>query len=211
MDAEEKPFSPACERNRDPILAVIRVWFADSRRVLEVGTGTGQHAVHFAAAMPHLIWQCSDRADYLPGIRQWLGEAALSNTPEPFELDVRGPRWPSITHDGVYSANTLHIMSWPEVEALFAGLAQALRAGGRLAIYGPFRRDGRHVSESNVAFDAKLRAESPHMGIRDLEAVDALAAAIDLQLVEVREMPANNLFVLWRRGTQHTLLPPALQ
>src|SRR5512139_2374874 len=121
----DKPYAPACDRNRDPILAVLREHFADRRQVLEVGSGTGQHAVHFAAAMPWLTWQCADMADNLPGIRLWLDEAKLPNTPPPVELDVGGA-WPPRRFDAVFSANTLHIMGWPEVEAFFAGIARVL-------------------------------------------------------------------------------------
>src|SRR5579863_6936537 len=133
----EKPYSAACERNRDPILAVLREQFAGRRHVLEIGSGTGQHAVHFAQAMPWLIWQTSDRAENLPGVQLWLAEAALPNTPGPIELDVAAGRWPPARYDAIFSANTLHIMSWAEVEALFAALPAIAGAGARLAIYGP--------------------------------------------------------------------------
>src|SRR3954452_19684801 len=125
MDAS-KPFSPACERNRDPILEVLRVHFAKARSVLEIGSGSGQHAVHFAAAMPWLQWQCTDRAEHLPGIRAWLDEAGLPNTPAPVELDVAHGSWPSTRFDAVFTANTLHIMGWEEVEALFVDLGERL-------------------------------------------------------------------------------------
>ncbi len=195
----EKPFSPSCERNREPILAVLRAFFADRHSVLEIGSGTGQHAVHFAAAMPGLNWQCSDRVERLPGIRQWLQEAQLDNTPVPLALDVSSSTWPPGSFDAAFSANTLHIMSWPEVEALFLGLDRVLVGNSRLAIYGPFRRAGAHTSESNERFDAQLRADSAAMGIRDLEAVDALAASIGFEGLEAVAMPANNLCLLWRR------------
>ena len=194
----EKPWSAACERNRDPILAVLREHFADRRRVLEVGSGTGQHAVHFATALPHLVWQTSDRPQWLAGIRLWLDEAALPNTPPPLELDVTR-RWPAGGFDAAFSSNTLHIMGWPEVEAFFAGLDGALDADALLAIYGPFNDGGKFTSESNAAFDAALRADDPKRGIRDLEAVDALARARGFALVEDRAMPANNRCVVWRR------------
>src|SRR6202008_3627590 len=150
----DKPHSPACERNRDPILDVLRTHFADRHRVLEVGSGTGQHAVHFAAAMPWLTWQCSDVAENLPGIRRWLDEAALPNTPAPIALDVRGT-WPGAEYDAVFSANTLHIMGWPEVELFFAGAARMLAAadGAALAVYGPFNYGGAYTSDSNRDFD----------------------------------------------------------
>jgi hypothetical protein len=201
--SSEKPGSPACERNREPILAVLRGHYADRRRVLEIGSGTGQHAVHFAAAMPWLEWQCSDRASSLPGIRLWLDAAGLPNTPPPLALDVRGP-WPAARHDAArfdaaFSANTLHIMGWPEVEALFAGLDAVLARDATVAIYGPFNYGGAFTSDSNRAFDASLKARDPRMGVRDFEAVDALARGIGLRLVDDVAMPANNRTVVWRR------------
>ena len=196
----DKPHSPASERNREPILAVLREHFADRQQVLEIGSGTGQHAVHFAAGLPHLTWQTSDRAENLDGIRAWLDEAGLPNTPAPLQLDVTQERWPAQQYDAVYSANTLHIMSWAEVERLFARLPEVLAANAKLAIYGPFNYGGRFTSDSNVAFDASLRAQVPHRGIRDFEAVDALARAIGLSLLEDRAMPANNRCLVWARG-----------
>ncbi|MBA8882863.1 DUF938 domain-containing protein [Dokdonella fugitiva] len=197
---DEKPYSAACERNREPILGVLREAFADRRHVLEIGSGTGQHAVHFAAALPALAWQCSDRADNLPGIRAWLAEAALANTPAPIELDVAGDAWPRGPFDAVFSANTLHIMGWSEVEALFASLPGVTTADAKLAIYGPFHVDGRPTSESNAAFDASLRARAPHMGLRDVAAVDALARDAGFASVADVAMPANNRLLLWRRA-----------
>ncbi len=193
-----KPYSPASERNREPILAVLREWLADRRRVLEIGSGTGQHAAHFAVAMSHLAWQCSDRAENLPGIRMWLDDAALSNTPSPLELDVMGI-WPSDRYDAIFSANTLHIMAWPEVERLFARLPDATTADACLAIYGPFNIDGRFTSESNASFDHDLKMRGAHMGIRDAAAVDALASNAGFDLVEDIAMPANNRLRLWKR------------
>ncbi|WP_029919130.1 DUF938 domain-containing protein [Nevskia soli] len=196
----DKPYSPASERNRDPILAVLREYFADRKRVLEIGSGTGQHAVHFAAALPQLVWQSSDRAENLPGIRAWLDEAGLPNTPAPLELDVNQPQWPAQRYDAVYSANTLHIMSWAEVERLFQRLPEIMRPDARLAVYGPFNYGGRFTSDSNAAFDASLKAAVPHRGIRDFEAVDALARGIGLNLLEDRQMPANNRCLVWARS-----------
>jgi len=195
----EKPRAPSCERNRAPILAVLREHFADRRRVLEVGSGTGEHAVHFAAALPQLSWQCSDRAEHLPGIRAWLDEAALPNTPPPIELDVAGA-WPPARYDAIFSANTLHIMAWQDVERLFARLPAATTNDAILAIYGPFNVDGRYSSESNAAFDRWLQARGAHMGIRDAAAVDALAAAAGFTLLEDRAMPANNRCRIWRHS-----------
>ena len=196
---DDKPFSPSCERNRDPILVVLRNHFAHRMQVLEVGSGTGQHAVHFAQAMPWLQWQCSDRAQYLPGIQRWLEEAALPNTPAPLLLDVATGPWPSARYDAVFSANTLHIMGWPEVEACFAGLDRVLADEATLVIYGPFNYDSDFSSDSNRDFDASLRARDPRMGIRDAEAVDALAHGIGMVLVDDVAMPANNRCLVWRR------------
>ena len=202
MTPRDKPHAPACDRNRDPILAVLRGRFADRRHVLEVGSGTGQHAAYFAAAMPWLDWQCSDVADNLAGIRLWLDEAALANTPPPLELDVaRGP-WPAAgTADAVFTANTLHIMGWPEVEALFAGVGTLLRdvAGGTLVVYGPFNYGGAYSSDSNREFDAWLAARDPRSAIRDFEAVEALAARAGLHLGADVAMPANNRCLVFSR------------
>jgi len=195
----EKPHAPSTEKNREPILSVLREVFADRRRVLEIGSGTGQHAIHFGAQLPHLNWQTSDRPDFLPGIRAWLAEAALPNVLPPCEFDVLG-QWPSGRYDAVYSANTLHIMSWPAVEALFAGVPAVLDPDGLLFIYGPFMVDGRHTSESNAAFDRSLKEKAPHQGVRDVAAVDALARQAGLELLEQREMPSNNRCLIWRMG-----------
>ncbi len=198
----ERPYAPACDRNRDPILAVLQRYFADRHDVLEVGSGTGQHAVYFAAAMPWLRWQCSDQADALPGIRMWLDEAGLDNTPAPVELNVSAAPWPRANggrFDAVFSANTLHIMGWPEVQAFFEGLAQVLAPGAVVVVYGPFNYDGQYSSDSNREFDGWLKARDPRSGIRDAAEVDALAAAIGLRLVEDVAMPANNRCLVWRR------------
>ena len=195
----DKPFAPACERNRDPILEVLRAHFSDRTRVLEVGSGTGQHAVHFAAALPFLVWQASDVAGNLPGIRAWLDEAKLANTPAPLVLDVAGGEWPATPFDAVFSANTLHIMSWPEVERLFAAICKEAPAEFVTAIYGPFNYGGRFTSDSNAAFDASLKERGAHMGIRDFEAVNKLAEAANLKLIADVAMPANNRTLVWRR------------
>ena len=196
----EKPHSPACERNREPILAVLREHFAARRQVLEIGSGTGQHAVFFAAAMPWLQWQASDRAEYLPGIRAWLDDARLPNTPAPLELDVLAA-WPALDVDAVFSANTLHIMGWDGVQALFEGVGKLLAdSGDTLIVYGPFNYGGAYTSDSNRQFDAWLKARDPRSGIRDFEAVDALAEAAGLRLLADIEMPANNRCLVWRAG-----------
>ena len=193
----EKPHAPSTEKNREPILAVLRDHFHDRREVLEIGSGTGQHAIFFAAAMPHLNWQTSDRPDNLPGIAAWLAEAALPNTPPPLVFDVFAA-WPKRCYDAIFSANTLHIMPWEAVERLFAGLPDLLSAGAKLAIYGPFNYGGRFTSDSNAAFDAGLRERAPHQGIRDFERVNELAAKAGLSLIEDRAMPSNNRCLVWQ-------------
>jgi SAM-dependent methyltransferase len=213
----DKPHSPSCERNQDPILDVLRTHFAGRRHVLEIGSGTGQHAAHFAAAMPSLVWQCSDAEAYLPGIRMWLDEARLPNTPAPFALQaVAGPAshfapqpvpvprdaaGARSGYDAVFSANTLHIMGWPEVQALFASLPTVLTDDATVAVYGPFNIGGEFTSDSNRQFDGWLKARDPRSGIRDFEAVEALAEGIGLRLVAHLAMPANNRMLVWRRGT----------
>ena len=191
-------YSPAAERNRQPILQVLNALLPSTGRALEVASGTGQHAVHFVAAMPWLAWQASDRAEHLPGIVQWLDEAALANTPPPLELDVAGD-WPAAGFDAVFSANSLHIMGWLEVEAFFAGVGRVLEPGGLLAVYGPFNYGGDYTSQSNREFDAWLKARDPRSGIRDAEAVDALAHDVGLVLLEDNDLPANNRCRVWRR------------
>ncbi|HUN77144.1 MAG TPA: DUF938 domain-containing protein [Steroidobacteraceae bacterium] len=198
MSFPSKPNAPACERNREPILGVLRRWFADRRSVLEIGSGTGQHAVAFATELPHLEWQTSDVSENLAGIRMWLDEAHLPNTPPPIELDVSG-RWPKAAYDAAFSANTLHIMSWDEVRKLFAGLSRALTPDATLAIYGPFNYSGHFTSDSNAGFDRSLKERSASMGIRDFEAVDTLARSARFQLAEDCAMPANNRTLVWRR------------
>lgn len=193
-----RPFAPSCDRNQGPILEVLQRHLAEARCVLEIGSGTGQHAVHFAAAMPWLTWQSSDRADNLPGIAAWLDEAALPNTPPAVELDVDG-RWPAARFDAVFTANSLHIMGWPQVEAFFAGVGGILEQNGLLIVYGPFNYGGDFTSDSNRAFEQWLKARDPASGIRDFEAVDALARAIGLALVEDNAMPANNRALVWQK------------
>jgi cyclopropane fatty-acyl-phospholipid synthase-like methyltransferase len=193
-----KPYAPACDRNRDPILEVLRDHLGESRHVLEIGSGTGQHAVHFARHLTHLVWQTSDRSEMLPGIRMWLDEAELANTPPPLALDVN-QAWPAASFDVVFTANTLHIMSWDEVEQMFAGLTRLITPDARLIVYGPFKYGGSHTSASNAEFEASLQAMAQHRAIRDFEAVDALARSIGFELAEDRAMPANNRCLVWHR------------
>jgi len=192
------PFSDACERNKGPILDVLRSAFADRRHVVEIGAGTGQHAVHFARHLPHVEWQPTDRAEYLPGLRARIAAEGPPNLVPPVELDVLQRPWPLFTCDALFSANTLHIMSWPAVQALFAGLPRVLEHGGVVAIYGPFKYGGRCTTESNAAFDAMLRERDPRSGLREFEAVNALAEGAGLVLEADHAMPANNQLLVWR-------------
>ncbi len=194
----DKPYSPSCERNRQPILDVLSAAFADRRKVLEIGSGTGQHAIHFAAGLPYLLWQTSERTEQLAGLRLWLGEAALPNTPPPLNLEVTG-LWPEDRFDAIFTANTLHIMAWSEVQALFAKLPAVTCAEATLVVYGPFNRNGRFTHISNKAFDAQLKTQGTHMGIRDIEAVDALAHEAGFMLQDDLSMPANNRCRIWQR------------
>ena len=192
------PYSEACERNRGPILEVLREVFADRKRVIEIGAGTGQHAVHFARNLPHLTWQPTDRAEYLAALAARIAADGPSNLATPLEVDVLLDPWPAVTADAVFSANTLHIMSWPAVEALFVGLPRILEPGGIVAIYGPFKYGGQCTTASNAAFDAMLRERDPESGLRDIEQVNALLAAAGLELQADHAMPANNQLLVWR-------------
>ena len=198
MSATPKPYSPSCDRNREPILEVLRGCFSDRKQVLEVGSGTGQHAVFFAAAMPWLTWQAADMAENLPSIRMWLDEAALPNLLPPVELAATGP-WPKGRYDAVFSANTLHIMGWADVVKLFAGLDGVMAKDAVLAVYGPFNYGGKFTSDSNAQFDVWLKQRSSASGIRDFEAVNALAESIGLKLIADHAMPANNRTLVWKR------------
>ena len=193
-----KPFSEACEENKRPILAVLERLFADSRRVLEIGSGTGQHAVFFGAALPQLTWQTSDVAEAQAGINAWLDEAGLPNVLRPLALEVTG-EWPQASFDAVFSANTTHIMSWPEVEGMFQGIGRILESGGVLALYGPFNFAGAYTSDSNARFDQWLKARDPHGGIRHFEALDQLASDNRLAFAEDIPMPVNNRILVWTK------------
>ncbi|HXO15846.1 MAG TPA: DUF938 domain-containing protein [Steroidobacteraceae bacterium] len=193
--------SEACERNKGPILEVLRTEFAASRSVLEVGSGTGQHAVHFAAHLPHLAWQPSELAEQLAPLAERIRLEGPPNLRAPVALDVHDDPWPVASVDAVFSANTLHIMAWSGVQAFVRGVAGVLAAPGVLCVYGPFRFRGQHTSDSNAHFDAHLQARDPLSGIRDFEALDALARAQGLVFAADHAMPANNRTLVWRRLT----------
>lgn len=197
-----KPWSEACERNRDPILSVLRVAFEvvpRVRTVLEIGSGTGQHAAYFAANLPDVIWQTSDLAEHHAGINAWIDDAGLSNLRRPLELDVRNERWPVAAVDAVFTANTLHIMDGGAVESTFHGVGRILSPGGTLVVYGPFNYKGAFTSDSNAQFDAMLRARGVGSALRDFEFVDDLACAAGLTLMKDVSMPANNRTLVWRK------------
>lgn len=195
-----KPFSQACENNKAVILQVLKQAFNEVSQVLEVGSGTGQHAVYMSEHLPHLQWQPSDQSIYLPGVKLWCSEYTGDNLLSPIALDVTQSQWPQIQVDGVFTANTLHIMSWAMVEAFFNGAGSLLPAAGKLCIYGPFNYQGAYTSESNQAFDHFLRDRDPLSGIRDFEAVAELAQSAGFVLVADHAMPANNRLLEWRKS-----------
>ncbi len=195
-----KPFSEACAENQDPILAILRETFSAIGSVLEIGSGTGQHAVYFARHLPLLSWQTSDLAANHPGIHAWLDEAALPNIRPPITLDVNANPWPVEPVEGVFSANTLHIISWPEVAQLFRGVGQVLLPGGVMCVYGPFNYGGEFTSSSNARFDDWLKARDPASGVRDFEAVCALAMQHGLNLTADHAMPVNNRTLVFRKN-----------
>ena len=199
MNPYAKPYSEACEQNKAPILAVLCEVFTEPGLILEIGAGTGQHAVHFARALPHLDWQPTDQADYLPGIRQWIAEADLPNLRPPLELDTCCEPWPIAQAAGVFSANTTHIMHWPAVESLFRGVGRVLELGGAFCLYGPFNDDGRYTSASNAQFDALLKQRDPASGIRNFADLDRLAQDNRLRFQRDYPMPVNNRTLVWTR------------
>ncbi len=193
-----KEYSESCDQNRQPILSVIAPLLGDCKSVLEIGSGTGQHAVYFAADLPHLQWQTSDRQVYHPSINAWIADTDLSNVLPPIELDTRFSDWPQNTYDAVYSAKTTHIMHWPDVVAMFNGVGQILKDGGQFLLYGPFNYNNQYTSESNEEFDFWLKHRDPQSGIRDFADLDQLAADNRLSLVKDYAMPANNRLLHWQ-------------
>lgn len=178
---------------------MIQPLFADRSTLLEIGSGTGQHAVYFAGKMPHLIWQTSDQAEYHPGIDQWLNDAALPNTRAPLLLNTRQADWPAISADAIFSANTCHIMHWPDVVGLFKGVGEILPAGGLFLLYGPFNYDGEYSAESNARFDNWLKQRDPDSGIKDYEALNRLANEAEMTLQKIYPLPANNQIICWKK------------
>jgi SAM-dependent methyltransferase len=205
MTVDTLPSSEACERNKGPILQVLTGALAAARRVLEIGSGTGQHAVHFSANLPHLLWQPSDSGENFRLLRRRLQAERPANLLEPLELDVRAHPWPVGPVDAVFTANTLHIMDWGAVQEFFRGAGALLAGGdtdaahpGTLCVYGPFRYGGCYTSDSNAAFDRFLQERDPASGLRDFDALQALAHAQGLHLQADHAMPANNQLLVWR-------------
>lgn len=192
--------SPAAARNAEPILAVLRDWLPAAGEVLEIASGSGEHAVHFARALPGLTWRPSDPdPEARRSIDAWRAHAGLANVAAPLALDVTVTPWPPARADAIVCINLLHISPWAATEALMAGAARVLPAGGRLLVYGPFRVDGAHTAESNARFDAALRARDPSWGVRDSAEVAACAQAHGLALVDTRALPANNRMLVFER------------
>ncbi|WP_088829552.1 DUF938 domain-containing protein [Marinobacter sp. es.048] len=197
---KDKPFSQACENNKAPILEKLTALFKQPGTILEIGTGTGQHAVHFASHLPHLVWQPTDHPQNAQLSLAWIDDSDLANIRPPIALDVLKGDWSGLPAiEGAFSANTAHIMAWEEVQAMFRGVAASLPRDAIFCLYGPFRYSGRHTSESNERFDLSLRTQAPHMGIRDMEDLKALGEETGLALEEDFEMPANNRLLVWRR------------
>jgi cyclopropane fatty-acyl-phospholipid synthase-like methyltransferase len=194
------PFSEACERNKEPILQVLRTAFADRKQVLEIGSGTGQHAVYFAAALPHLAWHPTEQLKYLSDLSSRIKLEGPANLRAPTLLDVNQSVWPLRSADAIFTANTLHIMGWAEVQAMFRGLHAVLTPRGILCIYGPFRYGGRYTSESNRDFDRMLLERDPLSGLRDINDLSSLAERYGLELKEDHDLPANNRLLVFIRS-----------
>ncbi|ATE59463.1 DUF938 domain-containing protein [Thauera sinica] len=201
MTEDRRRFAPATERNRDFILPILRRLLPAAGTVLEIGSGTGEHAVYFAGHLPELDWQPTETDEpALESIAAWRAHAGLANVAPPVRLDVRRRPWPVAHAVAVVAINVVHYSPWSSTDALFQGAAEILPAGAVLYLYGPYRRGGRHTAPSNAAFDEWLRGVDPGFGVRDLEAVEAAARAHGFGLEEVIDMPANNLSLVFRRA-----------
>ncbi len=196
-----KPYSESCDQNREPILDVLKQEISGRRRLLEIGSGTGQHAVYLAGEFPDLVWQTSEIPAMHDAIHAWLTEdTAPPNVLAPVSLEIGKDPWPKTQYDAVFSANTAHIISWPQVQSLFYGAGEVLEQGGVFCLYGPFNYDGRYTSESNARFDQWLKQRDPRSGIRDFEALNELAGTAGLELKKDYEMPANNRILTWLKA-----------
>ncbi|MDP4005579.1 DUF938 domain-containing protein [Methylobacterium sp. NEAU K] len=200
LDGDALP-APAVARNRDAILAVLRVVLPATGTILEIASGSGEHAVHVATALPGLTWQPSDPEEAARrSVAAHARRSGVANILPPLDLDAASDRWPVACVDGIVCINMIHIAPWAATEGLMAGAGRTLPAGGVLVLYGPFREGGRHGADSNAAFDADLRARDPRWGVRDLEAVSRVAATAGLELIRRIAMPANNLSLVYRRA-----------
>jgi SAM-dependent methyltransferase len=200
QQASGRLHAAATDRNREPILEVLRRVLPPTGLVLEIASGTGQHVAFFAGALPALRWQPSDPSSaHLESIRAWASASGAENIAAPLALDVETQPWPVANADAILNINMIHIAPWSATEALFRGAARLLSARGVLFLYGPFKRDGQHTAQSNERFDERLRGEDPRWGVRDLADVQAVAAAAGFQPPEIISMPANNLSVVFRR------------
>ena len=194
------PYYTAAEQNREPILTMLREVFDRPGLVLEIGSGSGQHAVHFATFLGHIEWQPTDLPEQLPGIAQWRTLSGLDNIRAPLALDLDDDTWPVSACDEAYSANTAHVVPWALVEHMLAGIAARLRPEGRFCLYGPFRYGDRHTSESNASFDATLRQRDPRQGVRDAFRLEEYGQQVGLSLVADHEMPVNNRLLVFQRN-----------
>lgn len=195
-----KPYADSCDRNRDPILGVILPLLTNKPSVLEIGSGTGQHALYFSEKIPNIAWHASDRLENHPAIHSWLAEAANDNVFGPLELDVSSSAWPATTYDAVFSANTAHIMHWENVVDMFAGVGRVLDTDGLFLLYGPFTFNGMFTSVSNYQFDQRLRSRDPKSGIRNFEDLDGLANKAGLKFIDRYDLPANNHILCWQKS-----------
>ena len=195
----QKPYSESCDQNKQPILSVIEPLFSTCSEILEIGSGTGQHAIYFAEKMPHLRWHCSDCSPYLDGINQWLEECGVANVLAPFALDVSSSDWPTLSFDAIFTANTIHIMHSRDVINLLKGAGELLKEGGNFVIYGPFNYDGSYTSASNESFDQWLKNQDPFSGIKNFEDIESLANINGMSLCHDYEMPANNRILHFKK------------
>ncbi|WP_251358729.1 DUF938 domain-containing protein [Kangiella sp. TOML190] len=194
-----RQYSEACERNKEPILEVIKPYLSHSKKVLEIGSGTGQHAVHFAAALPHLTWQTSDLRANHASIIAWIEQTQLPNLRKPFTLDAARRYWDIEPVDAIFTANTAHIMAWDTVKSMFTGIGKNLKPGGHFLLYGPFNVGGNYTSPSNQQFDQSLKKRDPESAIRDYEDILSHGRYNGLSLLERHQMPANNMLLVFQK------------
>ena len=195
-----RKYSQACEENKKPILGVLSRVFQNCENVLEVGSGTGQHAAYFARHLSHLVWQPSDLPDNLPSIRAWIDDGLLDNVKLPIELDICRLPWPRLNMDAIFTANTFHIVSWETVECFFQAVSKGLDVQGIVVVYGPFSYYGKHISQSNADFDVYLKQRCSLSGVRDFVQTNELAIAQGFKLLEDIAMPVNNRCLVWQKG-----------